>query len=149
MKNTFVLDENVILLAEIGQDERGNPDIASSKVIEDIASRCHAIALDHSILEKYLKKGSRAPRVIRILMRILRDPRKLNYLDNVNPIQHESKVPHKDLQFVRVSVQAHAILVTTDGPLATSLKRDPMAATYNIAVLRPEEAIPHAQSPCP
>ena len=149
MKQRFVLDENILHLAESGTNERGEKDLSSTRLLDEIAKRCHATAVDDAIFRKYMQKAAGFPRVISLLSQMWRDQRKFIYCQHVPAAPHEDQLPRKDVLFVRVAILTQALLVTTDQPLIDSFVKLSIPPESSFAIIRPEAAVPYALEECP
>ena len=55
-KKQFILDENVIISAQTGLNDRGEPDPTCSNLVNRIISICHTIVIDVALYGKYFQQ---------------------------------------------------------------------------------------------
>jgi len=156
MKHEFVLDENILYLAVRGTDEKGNPDITTSKLLLLILKNCHKIIVDRELNRRYkihlkkLEKISRDEPVIPGMDSFVR-----NLLQNRDKITwhfyplgsapDEKTMPRKDIHVVRTGYHFKAKIVTVDKKLAQALSSSASLEKEGVIVLHPSEAIKLAQ----
>ena len=150
MKHTFVIDENVFILAHVLQNEHGEPDLSSIQLIVAIRVNRHAIALDPDLWRRYCQKAnwslvSTAPSVIGLIRDAMSDSETCRFETNLPAIAKEDQVPADDVLIVRLAVLTRAILGTTDAQLKNALEAASIVADTGIRVLLPEAALPFAQ----
>lgn len=153
MTTRFILDENVVILAQKGEDDHGNKDINCLDLVTSIIEICHTITVDDVLWEKYDEQLNRAsnqiPQVGAYLMSLLWNalmmPNKIEGTGHIAPaFNEELLIPPgstKDTYIVRLTVETGAILVTTDGPLRQGLESSGIQSTYGLTVVSPEEAL--------
>jgi hypothetical protein len=159
MKQHFVLDENIIVLAQRAEDERGRPDPACLELLLAIESNCHALVIGQSFWERYggqVKRLQRRrvpliPRVMAIIQSLLVNREKdTSFLADHELVLIEELdllpgVDVGDRDFVRAAATVPgAILVTTDGRLATAITARGIDQRFGFRVLSPREALPTA-----
>ncbi len=150
MKRKFVVDENVIILAEKLKDESGNFDVMSLKLVTDIITECHTLVVDPTLQEKYygifrrMELNSRAtsgPVVTRMITQIQHHRPKYYFVDSASRLEGEETLPDNDVPLVRLAAATHATLVTKDKRLVESVKRSGLQQKYNFDVGSPEEVL--------
>ncbi len=149
----FILDENVVILAQQGLDEHGNPSPVCADLIRQIIEICHTITVDDVLWDKYddqLNKPAHqelqfGPSLLRVLWNALTIPGKVDGLGTTAPsFTDEASIPagsQDDTYLVRLAVETGAILVTTDTPLRQDLESSGIRSDYNLIVVPPEEAL--------
>ena len=150
----FILDENVLIFAQTGTNESGEPDDTCTELVDRIIKICHTIVIDLPLWIKYRQQLGQArhrpvsPRAA--MLRILRDAShisgKLDGFDRADcpTFADESLIPQgsqDDVPLVRLAVGTNATLVTTDAPLRNDLESSGIRARYNLEVVTPEEAL--------
>jgi len=149
-----VLDECVIVQAITGRDEKGIEDFTPLLLLSTIFRRCSSLFiatnpyLHRKLREKIndYKRGMnrselRSVSSIRLVESMLRDTRKNHFLDTQDPLPEESNLPNDDAPIVRLTVEAKAILVSTDGRLADRIREEKLDEKYRLQVVRPKEAL--------
>ena len=53
MTPRFILDENVVILAQQGLDEEGNPNPVCAELVQQIIEICHTIVVDDVLWNKF------------------------------------------------------------------------------------------------
>jgi hypothetical protein len=156
MKRHFVLDENIIVFAQKGENEHGEPDTVCLQLILDIERNCHALVLGESFWGKYSgqvralerQRVPLVPRVMAIVRSLLANLDKdTQFVANerlvaIAGLDRLPGIDEGDRDFVRVAASVPgAILVTRDGPLATAVAEQGIAQEHGFAVLVPEGAL--------
>lgn len=149
MKKTFVIDEDVFLFAQKGEDDKGNVDITASKLVHDIFYNCHAIAVNYQLEKKYSQKMSALQKsgkligvnILGLIHQAFSNPNKGKWIQDVRKIECEGEIPKDDLYLVRLAVNTGAILVTDDDHLKASIEKSCLMKRYNLTVLFPADAI--------
>ena len=153
MTPSFILDENVVILAQRGLDEYGNINPACADLIQQIIDICHTIVVDDVLWDKYIEQLNRpgyhhpnlGPFLIRVLSGALTVAEKVVGLGHTAPIvDEEGSIPsgsQDDAYLVRLAVETGATLVTTDGPLRDDLVSCGILSTYSLTVVSPEDAL--------
>lgn len=153
MKRTFVVDEDVFIFAQKGENNKGDLDITASTFVQNIFYFCHAIALDNTLEEKYSQKMSAIQKsgkligvnFLGLINSARHNPNKVRFIQSVpKKLECENSVKDDDRYLVRLSVAAEAILVTNDSPLKESILESCLTRRYNIQVMFPDEAIKYA-----
>ena len=152
MTQRFILDENVLILAERGENEQGERDSACLNLLTSIITICHSLVIDYTLWGKYqsqlsprslvgIRTGSR---VLAVLSSASRVSGKLDFGPNAPAFPEEQSIPRgsqDDVPLVRLAVASGAILVTTDRPLIDDLNSSGVHEAYDLEVLLPEEAL--------
>ena len=153
MTPRFILDENIVILAQEGQDEHGNTDPGCANLIQQIIEICHTLVVDDVLWDKYVEQLYRpryqhptmGPFLIRALSNALTVTGKVAGLGHTAPIMgDEGQIPdgsQDDAYLVRLAVETGAILVTTDGPLRDDLATCGILSKYSLTVVSPEDAL--------
>lgn len=155
MKRHFVLDENILILAQKRENDRGEPDDACLRLLLAIVENCHALVIAHQFGGWYLGQLNRVareslllvPGVPAILKAMLNNSRKDHrFLDDhelpaIPGLAQHSGVDAHDCEFVRAAAAVTgSVLVTTDGPLIDAILREGLAQMYGFLVCRPADA---------
>ena len=153
MTQRFILDENIVILAQKGENSSGDTDPTCLNLFNRIIDICHTIVLDDSLWNKYKRQlsglGRNEPQGATSLLRILDDAvhkvEKIDYRpQNAANFPTESGIPQgsqDDVEIVRLAVETGVTLVTTDAPLREDLNSCGVQETYNLEVLTPEAAL--------
>ncbi len=156
----FILDENVIILAQKQEDVQGASDLTCLRLVQRIIGNHRAfMGVDYSLWRKYHGQLNGLPyySIVRphILSRLDRagvgPPNdagqwvyKVTLLPNAPAFPEETNIPQgsrDDVEIVRLAVAAGAILVTTDQPLLTDLETTGIRERYNLQVVSPDNAL--------
>ena len=153
MTPRFILDENVVILAQQGLDKYGNTNPACADLIQKIIEICHTIVVDDVLWDKYIEQLNHpgyhhpnlGPFLIRSLWNALTVSEKVDGLGHTAPIMDdEGSIPsgsQDDAYLVRLAVEKGATLVTTDGPLRDDLVSCGILSQYSLNVVSPEDAL--------
>ena len=153
MTARFILDENVVILAQQGMDKYGNTNPACADLIQQIIEICHTIVVDDVLWDKYIEQLNHpgyhhpnlGPFLIRSLWNALTVSEKVDGLGHTAPIiDDEGSIPsgsQDDAYLVRLAVEKGATLVTTDGPLQDDLVSCGILSKYSLTVVSPEDAL--------
>ena len=153
MNPRFILDENVMILAQQGRDEFGNTNPESANLVLRIINICYTIVVDDVLWNKYVAQLNRrghyhsemGPFFMQILGNALRVPGKFcGFGYTASSFDDESLIPNgsqDDAYLVRLAVETRAILVTTDGALRDDLASCGIQSKYDLTVVSPEEAL--------
>ena len=154
MKHTFTLDENVFIFAHSLKNERGHDDLSSSELVKAIAANCHSFALSLEVFRRYSRRAdalrdqgiaaSGIP-VMPLLMQAA-VAKKLEYVHDPPPLTREAELHNDDIPLVRLAGATRSILATTDDRLRKRLNQTGIARESGFEALRPEAALPFAQS---
>ena len=153
MTPRFILDENIVILAQQGLDERGNPSPVCAELVQRIIEICHTIVVDDVLWDKFDEQLNRpghqlpqaGPNLLRVLYNALTTAGKIDGLGHTAPVfDEEGSIPSgstDDTYIVRLAVESGAILVTTDGALRDDLRESGIQDTYGLTVVSPDEAL--------
>lgn len=148
----FILDENVVILAQERIDDHGRPDQTCFDLLDGIIKICYPIVSDSNLWGKYHHQLSNrpiaspgSPHVLAILASALRREGKIDWQANASDFPDETAIQQHgpgDVEIVRLAVATGAILVTTDYPLLTDLETAGIRERYNLQVVSPDAALP-------
>ena len=152
MTQRFILDENVLILAERGENEQGERDSACLNLFTSIITICHSLVIDHALWGKYQSQLSSASfignrtgsQVLAVLGGANRVSGKLIFGPDAPAFREEQTIPQgsqDDVPIVRLAVESGATLVTTDQALVEDLNSCGVQEKYGLQVLSPEEAL--------
>ena len=154
-KKQFILDENVIISAQTGLNDRGEPDATCSNLVNNIIRICHTIVIDVALYGKYLQQLNHhrhrpttfGTPIQPVLSSATRVTGKYDRFDRASapPFEGEETIPQGSQDDVRVSVrlavQTKATLVTRDGPLQEHLATSDLEMLRALHVVTPQEAL--------
>lgn len=160
-RNRFILDENIIICAQTGKNERGEDDPAALDLLTHILEHGHRLAYTFEVWAKYSSQLKRlssvsgvmqgtGTSVMRLLRDILVDDERNPQLEQAAPKLQELDrlmgVDEGDRVFVELaaSIDANVCLVTTDRPLIEALANIRLPERYGFVVDRPEVSISRA-----
>ena len=153
MTSRFILDENVVILAQRGLDENDTPSLVCADLVQQIIDICHTIVVDDVLWDKFEHQLNRpgyhdpqlGPHLILVLRNALTIPEKVTGLGRTSPaFDDEEAIPpgsRDDTHIVRLAVESQAMLVTTDGSLREDLASSGIQSTHSLTVVSPEEAL--------
>ena len=153
MNSRFILDENIIILAQRGRDEYGNTNPGCADLVQQIIEICHTVVVDDVLWAKYIVQlthpGYNHPNLGQFLIRSLHNAlmvtKKVDGLGHTAPTMgDEGLIPpgsQDDTYLVRLAVETGATLVTTDGALRDDLASCGILSKYGITVVSPEDAL--------
>ena len=152
MTQRFILDENVLILAERGENAQGERDTACLSLFAGIITICHSLVIDHTLWGKYQSQlssmgiiGDRTgSQVLAVLSNAIRVTGKLDFGPDAPAFPEEQTIPQgsqDDVPLVRLAVETGAILVTTDKPLMANLNSCGVQEKYGLEALLPEQAL--------
>ena len=160
MTRRFIPDENVIILAQKQQDDRGAADLTCFQLVRGILDNPRAfIGVDYPLWSRYQSQLNRLPPHSLVPPPLLRrlngadigPPNsagewvyKVTLLPNAPAFPEETAIPQgsqDDVEIVRLAVATGAILVTTDQPLREDLAATGIAEKYNLQVVSPNDAL--------
>ena len=102
MTPRFILDENVVILAQQGLDEKGAPSPVSAELVQRIVEICHTIVVDDILWEKLDEQLNRpgyqlpqaGPHLLRVLWNALTIANKVDGLGHTAPsFDEEGSIP--------------------------------------------------------
>ena len=152
MTQRFILDENVVILAQKRENDQEEADSTCLDLLTQIITVCHTIVVDFNLWDKYQHQlgvrsriGAQAgPLVLALLNRARHTAGKVDFTDNSAPFPEEVDIPQgsqDDVPIVRLAVETGATLVTTDGKLRDDLNASGVQEKHNLQVLCPEKAL--------
>ena len=153
MTQRFILDENVVILAQTGMDDHENPDSVCHDLVTSIIDICHSIVADDELWGRYQRqlynRGHQrlniGPDIMMTLSLAMTREDKLERIPHdAVPFEGEDSIPdgsHDDTFLVRLAVETGAILVTTDEPLRHHLRISGIQEAHDLTVLSPDEAL--------
>lgn len=151
VRQKFVLDENVLILAQKQEDEHGNPDDTCLRLFNHIAKSSHSLVLDSGIWQKYHSQlfalrqvDYQTPHVLHTLRDLSANPEKLIFETNPAELPEEASLSSKamdNVEFIRRAVASGAVLVTTDSPLRDELQAKSFTARHGLKVILPGELL--------
>ena len=152
MTRQFILDENVIILAQRKEDPQGNSDATCLSLLLQIINICHTIVVDVNLWTKYQQQlgripaaGFGPPNLFHVIQGARQRAGKFSFLENAPPFPEETNIPQgsqDDTEIVRLAVATGATLVTTDNPLIEDLAYSGITDAYQLQVVLPEDALP-------
>ena len=154
-KKQFILDENVLILAQTGINDQGEPDATCSNLVNGIIRICHTIVIDLALYGKYQhqlnqarhRPATRGSAMLPVLLDATRITGKYDRFDRASapPFDGEETIPQGSQDDVPVSVRlavlTGATLVTTDGPLREHLTTSGIQEQYKLQVVTPQGAL--------
>ena len=153
MTQRFILDENIVILAEKGETDRGEPDLSCRTLFTQIIEICHTIVLDPILWDKYHSQLG-TPRYDQFQGAISLLPVIYNAVSiegkvdiraiDASPFPEEGNIPQgsqDDVDVVRLAVETGANLVTTDESLRQDLNACGVQEKYHLRLLSPAEAL--------
>lgn len=161
MTRRFIPDENVIILAQKQQDDRGAADLTCFQLVRGILDNPRAfIGVDYPLWSRYQSQLNRLPPHSIVPPPLLRrlngadigPPNragqwvyKVTLLPNAPAFPEESNIRQRSQDdvpvVVRLAVATRATLVTTDNRLIADLQDSGIAEKYGLQVVPPEEAL--------
>ena len=154
-KQRFILDENVIICAQTGYNDRQELDVTCSILVNEIIRICHTLVLDTNLWGRYQRQlhrlrnqptaiGSNLPSILDGAIRITG---KYDSFERgaAPPFAGEELIPtgsQDDIAVtVRLAVATGAVLVTADQPLRQDLLSSGIQDKYGLVIMDPEEAL--------
>lgn len=151
MTQQFILDENIIILAQRKADPQGNYDATCVHLIDRIIEICHTLVVDVSLWDKYQHQLARIPtaglgppNLFHLLQGARQRAGKISFLPNAPPFPEETNIPQgsqDDTEIVRLVVSTGAILVTADNPLISDLETAGITDLYQLQVVTPDQTL--------
>ena len=153
MIQRFVLDENVVILAQKVENQRNERDSSCRDLFDRIIEICHTLVVDPSLWDKYYRQltslrrhDPHGPRsILRILYLATQREGKLQTLrGNAPPFTEEESIPQgsqDDVPIVRLVVETGATLVTTDEALRDDLNSCGVQERYDLQLLAPDQVL--------
>ena len=158
MTQRFILDENIVILAQTGTDDHENPDSVCHDLVTGIIDICHSIVADDELWRRYQQQlYNRAnqrlnigPDIMMTLSLAMSREDKVERLPHdAVPFEGEASIPagsQDDTFLVRLAVETGAILVTTDEALREDLQDSGIQQSRNLTVLSPRNALSYLAS---
>ena len=153
MTPRFILDENVIILAQKLENDRGEKDRTCYDLLNQIIN---PIVVDSILWRKYMYQLGRLsqsaiipPYLTKVLGEFL-SAGKLEFRRDAPQFAEETDIPpgsQDDVEIVRLAVATRAILVTTDQPLINDLATARIPEIYKLQVVLPGNALNLLQPP--
>lgn len=158
MKCCFVLDENVIVFAQKGENAQGDLDPTCLELLWAIERQCHSVLLTAGIWAKYSRHIdglSHSPQLSRpVVMPLIKSlltnaekqcrvlaEQELEQIEGINRIQGID-APDRDDLFVRVAATIQgSILVSADERLLNALISHEIPGRYGFDALAPVNAL--------
>lgn len=152
MTQRFILDENVVILAQVQETAQGETDLTCLNLLNQIIDICHTMVVDYNLWGKYqthlhrlrLEDPQSSPLLFRLFNNAIQIHNKVEFRNNAAEFPEENNIPQgsqDDVPIVRVAVETGATLVTTDNALMEDLNSCGVQETYNLVLLSPEEAL--------
>ena len=154
MRQTFLLDENILYLAIRRVDKHNNPDSTAAELIEAIGRICNVIFVHPWLIGRYqtaLKKLREDPPrssaaqnfIAQFLYNNLK--RTCEY-GELPPLPAGVEVPSEDENIVRVALISHTIVVAEDSELRDAISNHP---ALGLRAMSAREALEYAESEHP
>ena len=151
MTQRFILDENVVILAQKGENNGEERDSTCLRLIAQIIAICHTLVVDHSLWVRYQRQLSVISSdsqigvsIVSLLANAFRTENKVELRSDASSFPGEDRIPagsQDDVEIVRLAVASGATLVTTDEPLREALSSTSIQETYNFQVMSPAEVL--------
>ena len=152
MTQRFILDENVVILAQKAENERGERDLTCLVLLNQIIRICHTVVFDSNLWARCQSQLSRLSgqdalvgiRLLSTLSTAFHTEGKVDLCSNASPFPEEARIPagsEDDVEIVRLAVETGATLVTTDEALRDDLRSCGVSETYSLKLLSPGEAL--------
>lgn len=133
MRQTFLIDENILYHAIRGVDKHDKPDSTAADLIEAIGRICHVIVVHPILIQRYqtaLKKlrehPPRSEEVKYFLKQLLYNnlKRTCEY-EELAPLPAGVQLPSEDRDIVQAALISHPVVVTADSELEDAIKSHP------------------------
>ena len=153
MTQRFILDENIVILAQTGTDDRENPDSVCHDLVTGIIDICHSIVADDVLWERYQRqlynrthqRLNIGPDIMMTLSLAMTREDKVERLPHdAPPFEGEESIPagsQDDTFLVRLAVETGAVLVTTDEALRDGLQDSGIQQSHDLTILSPGDAL--------
>ena len=144
MTPRFILDENVVILAQRGTDDHHNPSSICSDLVQNIIQICHTLVVDDVLWSYYedqlynqaYQDADLGPQIMFALWDARTTDGKVDGIGRTAPsFPEEGAIPcgsQDDTYLVRIAVETGAILVTTDTPLRDDLAQSDYGLTGHV-----------------
>ena len=146
----FILDENVVILAQKRENDRGEHEPSCYNLLQGILESNHSLLADFLLWSRYQSQLSgltvTSPEYPHVLMTLGRAYQfgQIDIRENAPSFPEESHIPQgsqDDKEIVRLAVDTGAILVTTDSPLISDLETAGITDHYQLQVVTPDQAL--------
>lgn len=150
----YILDENVVIYAQRGLDEYGDPNLDCQDLVDGIIDHdLRTLVVDDVLWDKYddqLNNPSHhdvavGPYLMIRLWGLLQVSGKIVGRGHTAPdFPEQHAIPpgsQDDLFLVKLVVETRAILVTTDRPLRQDLMTSGIQSRYNLCIVSPQETL--------
>ena len=156
MKRYFVLDENVLILAQKIENDRGEPDDTSLRLLQAIDANCHSLVISDVCRKGWAAqlsavsrtRSALTPNVMSILNSLIINAAKDHqflYPDLILEIPELKQLPavdEGDRDFVQAAASVRgSVLASTDGPLLEALNRNGINISFGFEALDPVRAL--------
>jgi hypothetical protein len=153
VKHSFLLDENILFHSIKGTDLHGNDDLTAMRLVVLIATGCHHICYNSTLLDRYRRQleklknervGGLEPT---FFYRFLFGNSLKAVMEYAPPPQLPSsaKIPDDDIPVVRAALVSHPKLVTNDPKLMKAVNA---CEQLHLTALDPAEAMRYATETC-
>ena len=151
MKHTFVLDENIIVLAAELKDDQGRTDTSCQSLLLSILDNGHRLAISPIWQNMYYEKlsslhnrPSLAFSVQHLLNLFVRDSDRQRWIDETIEIDMPDCVDNDDYWIVELACTVSDLFATTDDDLLDCLNDSSVTGRYRFSALGPENALTYA-----
>lgn len=156
MKRHFVLDENVLILAQKIENDRGEPDDTSLQLVRAIDANCHSLVISDACSKRWAAqlsavgrtRSALTPNVMSILKSLISNRAKDHQFlgpDLILEIPELKQLPavdEGDRDFVQAAASVPgSVLASTDGPLLEALGRNGITERFRFEALDPVHAL--------
>jgi hypothetical protein len=146
VKQTFLLDENILYLAIKEVDEHDRPDMTAAQLVRLIGQNCHRITGDQQLRKRYYRHlegllggGKFHLHALLFIKQILHNSAKsLTEVQEPPELPEGIVVPREDTHIVRAAMISHPLIVTSDAELKDRINSQPV---LGLQALTPREAI--------
>jgi hypothetical protein len=154
MTRRYILDENVVIYAQRGLDEYGNPNLDCSDLVNGIIDEdLRTLVVDDVLWDKYddqlnnpsYHDAELGPYMMIRFWGLLQVPGKVVGLGHTAPdFPEQHAIPpgsQDDLFLIKLVVETKAILVTTDRALRQDLTTCGIQTRYDLCIVSPQETL--------
>jgi len=154
VRQTFLLDENILYHAIGGVDKHDNPDSTAAELVVVIAEMCHVIFVHPKLIERYqiaLKKLRQHPprseeAKFFINQLLYNSAKRTCEYGELPPLPAGVQVPSEDSDIVRAAMISNSAFVTSDSGLLNAIKNQP---SLGVKAMDAREALEFAKSELP
>ncbi len=151
MKNTYVVDLNVVMSAQTLMDDKGEESEVALRLLTELIARCHSLVTCSELYSQYSRLADTLTRsgkaqglsIFGLARSAMAVSRKWIYVQKPSAVEGDEGVPEDDRGLVRLAVAARAHIVTTDGRLRTALRRTGLLRAHSLLALDLTEALQH------